>query len=403
MKHIFFSILCLSLLLVGFSVDCPFSNVAVVVFAAAADFPMMYFTLTTLSRFMLCSNKIHLVIDTADVPASMLWFAENMGRHIVQLHSFPLPEIAALKAIGDGREKSMVSHHWGKFWADTFVEKDSGADFIMFMDVDSILAMPMSCKSMFNEKGLPHYVSVPWNADSKAAKSTCEQWTGGACDRSFAATIPFLMPLNAFEPLRTFVRSKLHPEADSFDGAFQHWLSNNKGLSLQPHQIMGEYMYREQSTKIHSIHCPAWPVHFGAKDTPAEVEACASYVPPGLYYDKPVQERLKLGADKEFEAATYVAQPAPGLETVYGSRFALPTMPLLEALVDQGDCIGIYLYRGEVSTEEGCTEATAKAVHKMLDLYHGKRPLPWTKVIDVYAPDTKQHRLCATSSSSSSR
>lgn len=160
---------------------------------------------------------------------------------------------------------------------------------------------------------------------------------------------------------------------------------------------MGEYMYRQQPTKIHHIYCPAWPADFGGKNTPAEIEACANYVPPGLYYDKPVQQRLNLPADKDFDAATYVAHPTAGLETVYGSRFAVPTMPMLETLVDHGDCIGIYLYRGEVSAEEGCNEQSSKSIHKMLDLYHGQRSLSWSKVVEVYAPDKDRHRLCTTS------
>lgn len=362
---------------------CPLNNVDVVIFASNSDFPMMYFTLTTLSRFMPCSHKVHLMIDRADVPASLLWFAEYMGNHRIVLHAFESPStVPVISGMTDRHAAAEIGHRWGKLWADKLIEEGDKADYIMFLDVNTILAMPVTCKSLFDAKGRLHHVGVPMDTFATFFP-TCLEMTGGKCDRSYMSVMPFVMPRQAMEPMRAHIHKKLDANAKSFDDAFNLWLRNKDWHTFNPYQIMGEYMRQQQSQQVHQIYCPAWPANFDNGDE--DVKSCESYIPPALYYDYPVQEVLKID-DKDFKATTYRSYDSGEFKSVYGSRFALPTMNMLEVVVDQGDCIGIYLYKGHVSEDEGCTDASAKSIHKMLDLYFGKRTIPWTAVEDVYAP-----------------
>jgi hypothetical protein len=167
----------------------------------------------SIEKFMPCDGKIHIVIDRQDMLAASAWI--NLDDASIRLHALDVPPELAFPP-------GYQAQAWVMMWADTFVrlDNDSTADFIMFMDTDGPLGLPVTCRSLFNEDGKLYLAG--WDLHSTQPQFVkCVEDMVGPGRTSYMSFFPFIMPISAFGRMRARIAHRLN--ATDFNHALVMW------------------------------------------------------------------------------------------------------------------------------------------------------------------------------------
>lgn len=140
--------------------QCPTSNIDIFVVSSKQDFPLLPLLLRSIDAFMPCRGHMHVVVDPADVGIARAWVDLNNPK--VHLHELQLPKKLA-------RIPGYLAQQWIMLWADRLAASvGSAADYLMYIDTDSALGLPVTCTSLFDEQGrvylggFPPYMQIMW-------------------------------------------------------------------------------------------------------------------------------------------------------------------------------------------------------------------------------------------------
>eukprot|EP01033_Poteriospumella_lacustris_P011024 gene11024-7846_t len=423
--------------------DCPLSNVDVFLIASPASYPLLGFLMNSIARFMPCSRRVNLLVDRGDAyRRAKLWLAPSYGSHTVRLYPFDFPDSVPEISHHEQRwQAGYILQAWVMLWADRYsldnrapqrrffhfatdarqaAESHDGAvDYVLFLDTDSLLAMPLTCAALFDALSRPLFPA--WSiAKQKQFQVPCVNMTGGACDRSYMAFFPFVFPLRAFPLLRSHVWQRLDPAAASFDAAFNTWSQRENWRHFSQFVVMGEFLRLRHPQLARQIFCDgAAPTAASAllagRPAPepartdrdllyppaslggawalslSETQLCALYVPPAVHYGWPYQHYLSSHAvaRAEFKPSHFRAPPAEQRHPVdrrFTGKFGLNTVRTLSGLVHHGECLSAAwrLEDGGANDTEvarllqplGCGADTRGGLHPALDLHFRRRSLP---------------------------
>lgn len=423
--------------------DCPLSNIDVFLIASPASYPLLGFLMNSISRFMPCSRRVNLLVDRGDAyRRAKLWLAPSYGSHTVRLYPFDFPESVPEISHHEQRwQAGYILQAWVMLWADRYsldnrapqrrffhfaadarqvAENHDGAvDYVLFLDTDSILALPLTCASLFDALSRPLFPA--WSiAKQKQFQTPCVNMTGSACDRSYMAFFPFVYPLRAFPLLRGHIWRRLDPAATSFDAAFNTWSRRENWRVFSQFVVMGEFLRQRYPQLARQIFCDgaapaAVPVLLAGRPAPepvrtdrdllfppaslagawalplTETQMCSLYVPPAVHYGWPYQHYLASFAvpRADFKVNHFRAPPAEQrhpVDRLFSSKFSLNTVRTLSGLVHHGECLAAswQLEDGGANETEvgrllrplGCAADTRGGVHPLLDLYFRRRTIP---------------------------
>lgn len=423
--------------------DCPLANIDVFLIASPASYPLLGFLMNSIARFMPCSRRVNLLVDRGDAyRRAKLWLAPSYGSHTVRLYPFDFPESVPEISHHEQRwQAGYILQAWVMLWADRYsldnrapqrrffhfatdarqaAESHDGAvDYVLFLDTDSILALPLTCAALFDALSRPLFPA--WSiTKQKQFHAPCVNMTGGACDRSYMAFFPFVYPLRAFPLLRSHVWQRLDPAAASFDAAFNTWSQRENWRVFSQFVVMGEFLRRQHPQLARQIFCDgaaptAVPALLAGRPAPepartdrdllypptslggawalslSETQLCALYVPPAVHYGWPYQHYLAsyAVARADFKVSHYRAPPADQRHPVdrrFASKFSANTVRTLSGLVHHGACLAAAwrLEDGGANETEvgallqplGCGADTRGGLHPLLDLHFRRRALP---------------------------
>ncbi len=174
---------------------CPLSNVDLFIpLTGKREVAVLHVFFSSLV-FLPCYREFHIVVDEEEdywnvvsaVPAQL----QNVHVH---LNPCPYTKINA---------DVSLHHQWSDFWADNYTK----AEFVMFMDSDSMFSHPLTCQSLFDEEGLPYWAYWPNYRHINSPAILEHIW--GIYVGSFMTHFPIVVPAFAFPGLRKLVIDKM--------------------------------------------------------------------------------------------------------------------------------------------------------------------------------------------------
>jgi len=245
---------------------CELRDIAVFIVANPGnpdEVAMLQHLFHSINVFMPCRNSIHLLADSVDK-----WRGTAISD--LRLHKISVPD-------GLKHMIGYIVQAWIMMWADVFV-KESGARQVMFMDTDSVLAMPVTGAAIFDSFGKIYQLS--WSSQWTRFVVPCRELLGTSCDRSYMTTFPFMMPVDAFSAMRKHIQSRF-AKATSFDHAFAMWTRETKDyLKFGQFVTMGEYMRQFRANEVRQIFCPTVQE---ARAAPQSAALCRDYAALGVH------------------------------------------------------------------------------------------------------------------------
>jgi hypothetical protein len=138
--------------------DWPTSNIDLFLVSSKKEFPLLHLALRSVEAFMPCRGAIHIVIDAPDRDALRTWVDSDDPR--IHVHDLTLPQhIPGLKNLS-----GYLAQQWVMFKADELAASvSSQPDYIMYLDTDSVLALPVTCASLFDVQGRVYIGGWPTN------------------------------------------------------------------------------------------------------------------------------------------------------------------------------------------------------------------------------------------------
>lgn len=348
---------------------------------------------------MECWNTIHILVDTVDAGKISPWIANVNGTNgNILVHDFDFPNsVSAISHSHHGRA-GYILQAWAMMWADRFTNI-TGAEFVMFLDTDVVFAMPVTCRSLFDEEGRVYQLS--WSiAPQIGFKHSCESLLKATCSRSYMTVLPFTMPVDALPVLREYISRHLLPGSSTidFDAAFNKWSLTHDWKAFSQFVVMGEFMRTHLSAKVRQVHCPnAAALSREEMETrfslDAETSACRNYVPVAVHYGWLPQGYLGVGGGED----AFSPQKENSLgEFQRYSKFNIKTIDAVQEIVWHGRCLqALFAAGGGGALPRHCNKlgVTSPAVHAFVDLYHRRRTLDWQVVAKTFSPSPAG--LCA--------
>ena len=352
--------------------SCPLGNIDIMILAHENSFPLLALAIQSIDVFMKCRNIVHIVLPPKDVGKAVAWLAERPG---FAVHGFTLPVRPGIPGCVHQQLIMMI--------ADEYAAKaQSRAEWMMFMDTDSVLGMPVTCKSLFDGDGRVYQVAWPITLHDHF-REPCERLLGFKCHWCYMATFPFVMPLWSFEPMRRHIQQRIAPDASSFLEAFYLWaqrVGHKVAGDFSQFVVMGSYMAAMHPNTVSPIHCLAWP--FDARREPAETRACLQFVPAGVHLGwdfghlDPAMGREEHG---------YRVRN-PGDFSRYGNKYGPDLIRGVQDIIQHGVCLRERF--ANKSLPPFCAAGRGpRSVHKDLDIYYRRRALNWSLVEEVFHPD----------------
>jgi hypothetical protein len=138
--------------------DCPTSNIDLFMVSSKKEFPLLHLALRSVEAFMPCRGAMHIVIDAPDRDALRTWVDSDNPR--IHVHESALPQhIPGLRNL-----TGYLAQQWMMLWADRLAASvGSQPDYMMYLDTDSVLALPVTCASLFDQQGRVYIGSWPVN------------------------------------------------------------------------------------------------------------------------------------------------------------------------------------------------------------------------------------------------
>jgi hypothetical protein len=318
--------------------NCRYANVDILIVAKDAEFPLLSFLLRSIDLFMPCYNTLHLVLDGPDLKNALPW-TTKIGPS-VRLYPFePPPEVASIGGY--------ILQGWVMLWGDNFT-LSTGAEYLMIYDSDSVLAMPVTCASLFDDQGRVYQQS--WDMhEQKHFVPTCLDFIGrgdGVCKRSYMSTFPFVMPVRAYLPMRTHFQTRVAPLATYFNAAFGQYSNNQTGTPIRHFSqfvVMGEYLRLHQAHLVHQIYCPKsehvkWLLNESAN--------CVNFVPLGLHYGHRNSRYVMQVNMSRNEHGFHRGNT--GELNKYSRKFGLAAIRLIQDVTKQGFCLKMLFHAEKV-------------------------------------------------------
>ena len=367
----FFFWLCLSRTVIA-SLEAPVVDVFIPAYEAA--FPMLSILMHSLEIFMPCRNLVHLVVERSDVGKSMVWY--NLESSI-RIHSFDPPK--ALTHVLSLPHAGYFLQQWVMFHADEYLEAThSRARYVMFLDTDTVMALPVTTKSLFDETGRLYQLS--WNiSQQKQFQPSCVDFVGDKCDVSYMSTFPFTMPVESIGRLREFARSRLSQNASTFDDAVNSWTLRAEYMALSQFCIMGAYMRSHEPGRVRQIFCPTVSPSFSTDiDETDASKLCKNYVPSVAHLGWGYRPYLNSGF------GGYRGH-APGEFSRYSDKYGLSYIDAAQEIVRHGYCLMQNFNGQQTSNLTFCTASDMSSIPADIDLYGAHRTLNWTIVQETFS------------------
>ena len=263
--------------------QCPIGNIDIVVVARPKDRPVLAHLFHSIGVFMKCYNTLHLVVDPEHVDLFRTRVPVDPRRSF-RVHSLAL--VGRMDAI-----PGYLQQQWAMMWADKFAdEAGSGATHLMFMDSDSVLGMPVTRESLFDEAGRLYQVAWEYGAGQAGFRAPCEFVLGIPCPHSYMTTFPYVLPAATLPAIREHVVRRL--QSTNQLGPIEHfnqlvqmpWAARWGGLLMgifTQFVTMGNYLRHFRPEVVRTAHCP----HVDRLRHPISAEArlCLDYVVPGVH------------------------------------------------------------------------------------------------------------------------
>jgi hypothetical protein len=322
---------------------------------------------------MPCRGTIHLVVDQQDLLSLRAWV--NMQDPTIQVHALEIPEELSFLS-------GYIAQAWVMMWADKFVNTHHGmaADFMLFLDTDSPLGLPVTCGSLFDEQGKLYIAGWDMHSTQPQFERGVEDMVGHV-KSSYMSYFPFIMPVGAFARMRRHIAGRMN--ATNFNEAFVNW-SRLPGVNVNQFSqfaVMGAYLELYEQEIVHPIFCPVFGEHKGS--------ACSQWVPPGTHLGwRPcayVNGCLTGGV------AIYRSNGTQEFDQ-YSNKFAPSTVNVIENLFVDGVCFQHYLNTGTIL--DGCTANQSMTVNAEL-LPYPKDPPSITRLQEIYQKDPDTGHLCS--------
>lgn len=404
--------------------SCPMGNMDIFLIADPSSYPLLAFLLNSIARFMPCSRRINLLVDSGESYRRVkLWLPPQYGsHHVIRVFPFVFPEdVPVISHFADQHKAGYILQAWAMLWADRFSEDSSSSkfyhysmdnslrnsiesqevDYIMFMDTDSLFGMPVTCSTLFDHKGKPFFPAWSIGEQSQFGPS-CLDMVGSKCDRSYMAFFPFVYPIRAFPLLRHHIWHRIDAAAPSFNAVFNGWAKHATWKFFSQFVVMGEYLRSQHNEQTRQIMCEPGPgnlafVHsnehshsspagtsqyFAASlsgtwaDPLSDSQMCHQYVPPGVHYGWPYQFYLHNAAKAEYDWGYFRGPGVPKsvhpVDRQFTSKFSSKTLTKLAEFVHHGQCLSDHWHRSTASDQNACSSNGPTAVHPMVDLYSSR-------------------------------
>jgi len=255
------------------SQSCPTKNIDVFIVAEQRSFALVEWTVSSIQLFMPCRGTLHIVCDPGET-AKLLTYVGMVPD--IKIHEMKRPKSLT-------NTTAFVMMQWPQFWADKYVSPT--ADYVMFMDSDSILTFPVTCRALFNPEGRIILPAWRWDAFPRFTK-LCEEGLGKSCFLGFMNYFPFLFPVRLLGPLREIIVKNRN--ASNFNNAIWYWdyltpsrnpPNSKEWTYLSQFIIMGNYLLFNHPELVDIPHC--FP-QSKQKENPNTI--CHDYIHPGLHY-----------------------------------------------------------------------------------------------------------------------
>lgn len=417
--------LVLSVAVTPTNTTCPMGNMDIFLIADPSSYPLLAFLLNSIARFMPCSRRINLLVDSGESYRRVkLWLPPQYGsHHVIRVFPFYFPEdVPVISHFADQHKAGYILQAWAMLWADHYSEDSSSSkfyhysmenslrnsiesqevDYIMFMDTDSLFGMPVTCSTLFDHKGKPFFPAWSIGEQSQFSPS-CSDMVGSSCDRSYMAFFPFVYPIRAFPLLRNHIWHRLDAGAPSFNAVFNGWAKHATWKFFSQFVVMGEYLRSQHGDQARQIMCEPGPgnlvfsrssdqaraspagsssQYFAASlsgtwaDPLSDSQMCHQYVPPGVHYGWPYQFYLHNSAKAEYEWNYFRGPQSPNsvhpVDRQFTSKFSSKTLSKLAEFVHHGQCLSDHWLRRSASGQNACSLEGTHAVHPMVDLYSSR-------------------------------
>lgn len=346
--------------------SCPFGNIDLFIVVVERDFPILAHLLLSLDLFMSCYGYLHIITDTLQDELKLRTWMRIHERVI--FHRMNPPD--NLKHV-----IGYILQAWKANWVDTLAQPS--ADYAMIMDTDVLFTLPVTCRSLFDERGRPYLGS--WSIKSQGQfVAPCEEMIGtGNCTRSYMAFFPILLDLRIFAPARQHAIARLEQAYNtsfhgSFDDAFAMWTHRTRDYKTYSQYVnLGSYNYHHQHDLAHFIHYPH------VKELQPNTDEAAWYIPPAIHYGWRYCQYLDSCVSNPGNPGTSF----PGYTGKYGDK----TIQMMQALLHEGNCLKEAL--AGKPPPPGCTPEMATTVHVDARAYQGLEP-NLSYIQRIYRPDT---------------
>jgi hypothetical protein len=170
---------------------CALSNVDVIVpFTGKRDVLNLENLYKSMMLFLPCYRKMHIIVpggyddEYLDVKTNIPSYLGNVFVH----REFAPPTVK--------KQNMMLLKQWGNFYTENYTD----AEYVMFMDSDSMFAYPLACQSMFDEKGKPY--AYYWPDFNFAETDVVSKHLFGGFVGDFMVAFPQVYPTSMFVRLR---------------------------------------------------------------------------------------------------------------------------------------------------------------------------------------------------------
>jgi len=363
--------------------SCPTKNIDVFIVTEKTSLALVEWTVRSIELFMPCRGDLHIVCEPGET-AMVLAFVGNVED--VKIHEMERP-----KSLATASAYHMMQ--WPQFWADKYVSPT--ADYVMFMDSDSILTLPVTCRALFSPEGK---ILLPaWRWDTSPQFSIlCKEALGRDCPFNFMNYYPFLFPVRLLGPLREHIVK--NRKASNFNNAIWTWDQlapsrnppNSGKNELSQFVVFGNYLFFNHPDVVHIPRC----FHRAQmKEIDDPKTGCRDYVHPGVHY---AWRPCNYVADCAIMQQHYHLFGGDG--KFYSNKFSVELMPHLTELIVQGLCFMRSLSPSstfppfQAGERGGCTSKTINSIHPEALTYqtlHVNMTVQRLK----FSPDPFQH-LC---------
>lgn len=232
----------------------------------------------------------------------------------------------------------------------------------MLMDVDVVLGAPVTCNSLFDDRGRLYQAGMPLKHQQQFASIIAD--TVGPWEWTYMIFFPFTVPMSVFPRMRSHVTKFMGFNEDQFDDAMASWAAkqDNVEYTFCGYCMLGAYMDMYESERVNALHCPLQGEHQGTD--------CANWVSVGTHWGwRPCGYA---------ESCTHGASDSVRRENVgelsqrTSKKYGIKAWEYIEKISVDGKCFMHYMNTGEML--QGCTEEQSLHVNEDLLPYPGDPP-----------------------------